>query len=247
MSSQNYKTPAIVIKRRHLGEADRIVTVLSPVYGKFNFVARGSRRLKSRLAGAIEPFSISQLNLVRGRSLDILTGAVMERHFGRLGADLERLEAGYLVLELIDRLILEDHSSSAVYELAKQMLGALDEGESPALVGMNFRLNLLKLLGYEPRLDSCIVCGQTSGSDNYFSFDHGGLVDAACVAPVDLPLSVNLIKLWRLSLVASWDSLLKVRQVDQYLAEGEPILDRVYEYQFNVRFRAAGIVAALRV
>ena len=79
--TNTYKTEAIIIKRMNLGEADRIVTAFSRDFGKIRFVAKGVRRIKSKFGGSVEPFYKSELLIVNGKSLDILSNAeIKETH-----------------------------------------------------------------------------------------------------------------------------------------------------------------------
>src|SRR5919202_417621 len=101
-----YTTEAIVLKRQNLGEADRIVTLYTPDEGKLRAVAKGVRRPASRLAGHLELFSLTLVQLARGRELDVVAQAETRQAFRNVREDLARTSQAYYALELVDRFTL---------------------------------------------------------------------------------------------------------------------------------------------
>src|SRR5579859_8162739 len=117
-----YSTEAIVLRRTDFGEADRILTLFSPTYGKLRAIAKGSRRTTSRLAGHLEPFTRTQLLLATGRELDIVTQAE-----GRERLDHLRADAWY-VAELVDRFLEDADPHPRLYARFVHTLRLLDDG-----------------------------------------------------------------------------------------------------------------------
>src|ERR1700752_5122715 len=107
MRDRIYRTETVIIRRGDFGEADRMLTLVTP-QGKRRVVAKGARKTTSRLAGHIELFTHVTLLMAVGRNLDIITQSVVLHSFQTLRGDLKRIGAAYYAAELIDRLIEED-------------------------------------------------------------------------------------------------------------------------------------------
>ncbi|HMM42597.1 MAG TPA: DNA repair protein RecO [Thermomicrobiales bacterium] len=195
-----YRLRGIVLRRRDLGEADRIVTVLTAERGKLRLVAKGSRRTSSKLAGHLEPFSAARLLVARTRGLDIISQAEMLESFPCLRQRESAIAmAGYLA-ELVDALVLEDERHEAVYDLLFAAYRLIDEGHDERLVSHIAELGLMRVLGYRPELVNCIACGREVEPElNGFSVE-GGVLCPGClqVRPDAVPISVNALKILRL-------------------------------------------------
>src|SRR5687768_16685044 len=125
-----YKIEGVVLRRRNLGEADRIVTLLSRDRGKETAVARGARRPRSRLGGRLEPSVRVRALLAEGRSLDIISQVdVIDAH-RRLRDDLGRLGTASIMLEMADRAIEDAQPHPDIYCLLIEALALLRSGVS---------------------------------------------------------------------------------------------------------------------
>ena len=194
-----YRLRGIVLRRRDLGEADRIITIFTAEQGKRRIVAKGSRRPASKMAGHLEPFCATRLLVARARNLDIISQAETIEHFPDLHLNEAAIAtAGYLA-ELIDGLLPEDQAHEQVYELTYAALRLLNEGHNPRLVTHVFEMGLMRQLGYRPELMRCVMCGtQIEPEPNGFALD-GGVICPKClrVRPDAVRLSVNALKLLR--------------------------------------------------
>src|SRR5438270_4287523 len=112
-----YRTEAVVLRQRRLGEADRIVTFFSPQLGKIDAVAKGVRKQTSRKAGHLEPLSWTSLLLATGQNLDIITQSETVESFLPLREDLQRLARGLYVCELVDRATPERLEQFPIFQL----------------------------------------------------------------------------------------------------------------------------------
>ncbi len=120
-----YRTHAVVLRRHNIGEADRVLTLFTPTYGKVRAVAKGVRRMKSRLAGHVELFSRVDVLLAHGRSLDIVTQAEVRDPFRALRGDLWKAAYASYVAELVDRFAEERHDGPESRILFDVLVGAL--------------------------------------------------------------------------------------------------------------------------
>lgn len=199
MRDRVYRTEGVVIRRSDFGEADRMLTLITP-QGKRRVIAKGARKTTSRLAGHIELFTHATLLLAVGRTLDIVTQSVIRHSFDQLRGDLRRIGAAYYAAELIDRLIEEEDENRAAFDLLVATLSALDTTQAPDLALRWYELRLLGLLGYRPQLYHCANCQeQLTEESSHFSPVAGGALCPRC-APADrtaLPMQLAAFKLLR--------------------------------------------------
>jgi DNA repair protein RecO (recombination protein O) len=240
-----YHTKGIVIRRHNLGEADRIISFLTPEGGVIRAVAKGVRKIKSRMAGHLELFSEVDLMLAEGRNLDVVTSARLKHYGGNITGDLERLGLAYLMAEMIDRLSGEDSHHPGQYDLLRDALAHLDGATSKSsLLELWFKLRLLDRLGHKPELDGCVICGTQDPVLQYrFNVDLGGIVDEGCGAAGTLPMSHDQIKLWRLCLTNSYEAVSKVTAAEHLAEATLPVIDQFFEHTFGYRFKSNEILA----
>ena len=182
-----YRDRAVVLRAYKLGEADRIVTLLTHYNGKVRAVARGVRRTSSKFGGRLEPFSHVDAQFVRGRgALDSVAQVETVAGYSKpLRDDYPRFTAGQVMLETADRLVAEERDPAvAHYRLLVGALHALGGGTSdgvrpPAMVLDSYLLRALAYAGYKPALTACVRCGAAC-QPKWFSASSGGLVCPAC-------------------------------------------------------------------
>lgn len=195
-----YKTEAVVLRQRKLGEADKILTLFSADLGKFDAVAKGVRRPGSRKAGHVELLTRVSMMLARGQNLDIVTQAETVAAYLPMRDDLRRLACGMYVAELVDRFTVERSESYPLYRLLVDTLDRLATRGDLPLVLRFFEVNLLGIAGYQPEFRRCVVCqSPLQPVANSFSPSAGGAVCPSCTPARSglRPLSVNAIKVLR--------------------------------------------------
>ncbi len=184
--SRLYKTEGIVLRSMELGEADRVLTILTPRLGKLRVIGKGIRRTRSRLGGGLEPFSDVHLVLAVGRTFDVVTQVALEDPHLGLRNDLHSTAAAWYVVELADRFCEGAADSHGAFVLLAQALSALDapaEAVSRELVARWFELHLLDAMGFRPELSRCLECGaETTPGGNAFSPVAGGVMCASCAS-----------------------------------------------------------------
>ncbi|WP_448061120.1 DNA repair protein RecO [Cellulomonas hominis] len=180
-----YRDEAIVLRTHKLGEADRIVTLLSRTHGKVRAVAKGVRRTSSRFGSRLEPFMHVDLQLSTGRSLDIVTQVETIGAYGRaVSEDYALYTAGTVMLETADRLVEAEHEPSLQqYWLLVGAVRSLATREhAPGLVLDSFLLRALAIAGWAPSFTDCARCGRT-GPHHSFAVAQGGAVCSTCRQP----------------------------------------------------------------
>lgn len=181
-----YRDEAVVLRAQRLGEADRIVTLLTRGNGRVRAVAKGVRRTRSKFGSRLEPFGHVQLQLATGRSLDIVTQvetitSVQEA----VGGDYARYTTGAVMLETAERLTAEEREPApAQYVLLVAALRALAAAEpggprGPRLVLDSYLLRAMAVAGYAPSFDACARCG-APGPHRAFAVAAGGTVCPDC-------------------------------------------------------------------
>ena len=148
-----YKAEGIILSRRNVGEADRILTVFTKEYGKIRLIAKGIRRVSSRRAPHLEIFTRVTLMIHRGTSLDSVTEATPMDVYETLRTDLERVSMAYFYCELVSVLLAEHQEHTDVYRLLTDTLSNLNTQAGPLdpMVFREFTLELLWTLGFLPR------------------------------------------------------------------------------------------------
>jgi DNA repair protein RecO (recombination protein O) len=220
-----YRDEAVVLRTHKLGEADRIVTMLSRQNGKIRAVAKGVRRTASRFGARLEPFMVADLQLYRGRSLDIIQQA---ESIGSYGADIvddyPRFTAATAMVEAADRLT--DHDAGLQHYLL--LVGALrslaNAEHSAGLTLDSYLLRALSIAGWAPSFVDCAVTGEVGPGHTAFVVQLGGVVSDAVAPPGSPRLDPLTLEVLGALLAGDW-----------------PIAEGADE---RTRAQASGVVAA---
>jgi DNA repair protein RecO (recombination protein O) len=195
-----YRTEAVILKRQDFGEADRLLTALSPDRGKLRLIGKGIRKPTSRKAGHLELFTHANLLVARGRNLDIVTQAETVQVFRGLRDDLTRTTHAYYVAELVDQFATEGTENVALFRLLLDVLSALETARRLDVLMRSFDLHVLDVAGYRPQLHMCPRCQQTlEPVVNFLSLVEGGVLCPRCgeADRTTRPLSLNAFKALR--------------------------------------------------
>lgn len=180
-----YRDEAVVLRTRTLGEADRIITLLTREHGQVRAVAKGVRRTSSRFGARLEPFSVIDTQLHIGRSLDIVTQVdTLAPHGRAIMGDYALFTSATAMVETAERLTeIEREPATQQYLLLVGALRALAERQhAPSLVLDSYLLRALAIAGWAPSFTDCVRCDAT-GPHRAFSAPLGGMVCAACRPP----------------------------------------------------------------
>ena len=208
-----YRDEGVVLRTQKLGEADRIITILTRRNGRVRAVAKGVRRTRSKFGATVEPFSHVDLQLYTGRSLDIVVQAESLTSYGEhLVTDYGRYTAATAVLETAERLTAEEREPSL--RLFLLVVGALRtlvgggpaeaDPRDPSLVLDAFLLRAMSVAGYAPALADCARCG-APGPHRAFSVPAGGTVCPACRPTGSASPAPAALELMRDLLTGEWD------------------------------------------
>ncbi len=190
---KTYKDHAIVLRSHKLGEADKIITLLTGEHGKKRAVAKGLRRTKSKFGGRLEACTHLQLELYRGRNLDIITGAEIVDPHVPLRENHHKYICAQAMLEMMDKSLHDDQQVSNAFGALSASLTALEgEVNSYELMLAAFELKLCALVGYRPHLDRCLACGSpVAGTSAVLRLSEGGICCPACSGPASAAVHLD--------------------------------------------------------
>jgi DNA repair protein RecO (recombination protein O) len=197
---RSFRVEAIVLRHSNWGEADRMLVLFTQELGKVRAIGKGVRKLRSRKAGHLEPFTRASLLLARGRDMLIVTQADTVDAYQGLRDDLLLTTYAAYVVELLDRFTYEEGENRALYRLLADTLSRLATQPNPDLVVRYYEMRLLDLVGFRPQLFNCVNCGaEIQAQDQYFSAEQGGVLCPNCGKAVagSRPVSMNALKYLR--------------------------------------------------
>ncbi len=201
-----YRDEGVVLRTHRLGEADRIITILTRGRGKVRTVAKGVRRTKSRFGARLEPFSHVDVQCHVGRSLDVVTQVECLHAYGSvLTAHWPAWTAGQAMLEAADRLVSEDREPAvAQYQLLLGGLNALaSAARDSSLILDSYLLRASALAGYAPALVDCVGCGEP-GPHGWFHVQSGGVMCVDCREPGAASPAPETLTLMSALLAGDW-------------------------------------------
>jgi len=182
-------TPAIILNRQEYREHDVLVTVYTPIRGRLQLVARGAKKLKSKLAGHIEPLTMADIMIIRGRGYDYLGSSLTRESYYNLRSDLNKLYFAGQALSIYLRLTEESPEEPDLFFLLSEWLSYIDSYSVDVELDKNkgnlllavFIFRFLSQTGNRPELRFCVACRRaiTSGG-NFFDFSAGGLICEPC-------------------------------------------------------------------
>lgn len=230
---RSQRVEAVVLRHNDWGEADRILSLYTLELGKIRVVAKGARKLRSRKAGHLEPFTRVALLLARGRDMPIVTQAETQDAYLSLREDFLKTTYAAHVVELLDRFTYEEGENPAVYRLLVNTLERLDSALPPETTVHYFRIRLLDSLGYRPQFFQCSVCSKDiQPVSQYFSAEQGGVLCPNCgpQQPGARPISVDTLRYFRHFQRSNFSEALKARLSMTINREMEDLIEYYLTY-----------------
>jgi len=242
------KTEAIALKGKDLGEADRLVTFFTRSSGKLRAVANGARRTRSNMSALVQPFTYSHLSIYQGASLARLrSGEIIQGNLS-LREDLLLMTASSYLAEMVDFLMEEDDPNEAVFALLLNSLAILKERGVERIFLRSFEIRLMSILGYRPRLQNCVHCGEETKPGKgsaFFSVAQGGLKCADCVEESDREISWGTCQVLGRLLETPWRQLFNLRVDTKMQKELESLLAEFIEFRSERRFKTLSFLQTL--
>ncbi len=252
--SRIYKTEAIVLRGRNLNEADRVLTLYTPNFGKIKAIAKGARRPTAKLRGHVELLTHNVFVLSRGRELDIITQSQIMESFATLRYNLKCLSQSFYLAELTDAFTTEQVGNWHVFALLLNTLRWLSSKDSLStapieLISRYFELNFLDYVGYRPELYRCLNCNSSlRPSTNFFSAHAGGVLCPDCAATERdaQRVSLNAMKTMRFLQNNNWVVASHLRITPKLSEEVENIMHNYICYLLEREIKSAKFLTQLK-
>lgn len=247
---RSFHTAALILKRFDLGEADRLLTLLTPQHGKIEVVAKGARKLTSNKMGHVELFTRADMLIHRGRDLGIAVQAELSAPYLALHDDLTLGAYAAYAAELVDRFVGSgDEDTHRLFVLLDETFERLCSDSDPRLALRYYEIQLLDLVGFRPELNECVIGHEDiQPEEQFFSNAEGGVVcprDAARGASL-IPLPMITLKVMRHMQRSSYGQV-KALQVNGRLHDDlERILQGYISYLLERRLQSAEFIRRLR-
>ena len=245
-----YSTEGVVLRHSDLGEADRIVVLLTPRRGLVRAVARGARKPTSKLGGHLDLMRHVSISARPGATLDTISQVDTVSGFPRLRKDLGRLSRGLYMCELAEKFAVEDAPAPGMFRMLVDGLEWLETARSPDLFLRWYELRILQLNGFQPEVQRCADCGgELQPESHTFSPARGGIVCPSCrPAGADqlLPAGVGTVKLLRYLRRADREGLESFRVGDQERRQVERILRTHLQFVLERALRTTAFLDEVR-
>ena len=239
-----------MLRHSDYGEADRLLTLYTRQLGKTRALAKGARKIASRKAGHIEPFTHVKLQLAKGRDMLILTQADTVDAYLPLREDLILTSHASYVMELLDRFTYEEETESpSTFRLLTDTLSRLASKSDPWLVIRYYEMRLLDHLGFRPQLFECANCGrEIKAEDQYFSFSAGGVICARCGKglPNLHAISVEALKYLRHFQRSSYAEATRARPDLDVQQETETLMQGYFTYLLERELNTPGFLKKIK-
>lgn len=224
---ETYRTKAIILGRKPFRECDAIATVYTFEKGKLDLVVKGAKKIKSKLAGHIEPMNLSEIMVVRGRGYDYIGSAVNKNCYINIKSNLNLVSCAGKAVNIFNKLVKHEEKDEDLFFILENFLEILNNEN----IGNNelfynfFILKLLDLLGNRPELYNCVVCcSKISENNNKFDFLKGGVVCGKCLKNKNSAISDDCIKILRFAIKNDFCELKKLKINDILASEANFII-----------------------
>ena len=253
---RSFRVEAVVLRHVDYGEADRMLTLYTRQLGKTRALAKGARKIASRKAGHIEPFTYVKLQLAQGRDMPLITQADTIDAYQPLREDLILTSHASYVLELLDRFTYADETEDpALFRLLTDTLARLaSKTRASSLLSIwvvlrYYEIRLLDHLGFRPQLFQCANCGrEIKAEDQFFSFSAGGVICPRCGQ--GLPnlhnLSVEALRYLRHFQRSSYAEATKAQPTPDVQRETETLMQGYFTYLLERELNTPGFLKKIR-
>lgn len=247
---RSLRVDAVVLRHSDYGEADRLLTLYTRQLGKSRAIVKGARKVTSRKAGHLEPFTHVNLQLARGRDLFIISQADTIETYVPLRDDLMLTGHASYAVELLDRLTYEDETENpSIFRLLVDTLSRLSSRHDAWLVIRYYEMRLLDYLGFRPQLFECANCGrQILPEDQFFSYAAGGVICRNC--GLGLPnltsVSVGSLRYLRHFQRSSYAEAVRARPGPDVQKETESLMQGYFTFLLERELNTPGFIKRVR-
>ncbi|MFH1583058.1 MAG: DNA repair protein RecO [Candidatus Falkowbacteria bacterium] len=238
---ETFNIKALILNRKPFSEDGSKVTVYSENLGKLELVARGTKKIKSKLAGHLEPISLVEIMVVRGKQYNYIGAVVSRESYANIKNNFAKIKAAGEAIKIFNLIIKLGLSDKNIFLLLKNYFDFLNGASAKSDHDLSSQLFIFKLLiklGYKPELYNCVNCHKKiSPSVNRFDLARGGLVCVKCLTKPEkahqLIISENSVKILRLADKSDFKELDKISLNSNIKKEVLNIISSFFKYNFN--------------
>ncbi len=248
----SHKTTAIILNSLDYGESDRILTFYTEEFGKLKGIAKGARRSKKRFPNALEPFSLLHVIFSKRErdTLVLIENCDIINHHPGIRENLDKTLVSSYLLELTDKFTQEGKKDMALFQLLKNFLHMIDSGIHSEELIRFFEIRILKLSGYEPIFDRCMLCNKPVSHDELYRFvpSKGGIKCKTCHQNSfdSFPVSVGTIKSLLLGKEIDIQKINRINLSDQSAQESKIILSRFIHHLLGTELKSLHVLNQIR-
>jgi DNA repair protein RecO (recombination protein O) len=246
----SFRVEAIILRHSDYGEADRMLTLYTAQLGKTRALVKGARKITSRKAGHLEPFTHVSLQLAKGRDLPLVTQADTIDTFLPLRENLMLTSQASYIVELLDRFTYDDgRENSSIFRLLTETLSRLASGANPWLVTRYYEMRLLDSLGFRPQLFQCANCRrEILPEDQYFSFSAGGVICPTCGRgmPHLKAISTETLKYLRHFQRSTYAAASRAQPTPDVQAEAESLMQGYFTFLLERELNTPGFLKKIK-
>lgn len=247
---RSFRADSVVLRHSDWGEADRLLVLYTREQGKLRAIAKGARKVTSRKAGHLEPFTHVTLQLAKGRDFLIVTQAETINAFLGLHDDLVKTGYAAYIVELLDRFTYDEEGANpSLFRLLIESLERIEK-ETDAWVAVRYyEMRLLDFLGFRPQLFECANCGrEIQAEDQFFSFREGGVICPRCGRglPNLASLSMEVLKYLRHFQRSSYRDASRARPSLEVQKEAEILMQGYFTYLLERELNTPGFIKKVR-
>src|SRR5512133_767864 len=247
---RSFRVEAVVLRHANWGEADRIVTLYTREQGKLRAVAKGARKIRSRKAGHLEPFTHITLQLAKSRDIPIVTQVETIDPYLPLRETLVLTGYASYVRELLDRFTYEEEGGNlSLFRLLTETLARLCSTAETWTVVRYYEMRLLEFLGFRPQLFECANCRETiEAVDQYFSPSAGGIICPKCGngLPGLWKVSVEALKYMRHFQRSNYNEAARARVPLEVQREVETLMQAYFTYLLERALNTPGFIKKVK-
>jgi len=247
---RSIRVDAVVLRHSNYGEADRLLTLFTRQSGKMRVIAKGARKIASRKAGHIEPFTHVKLQLAKGKDMFLITQADTVDAYLPLREDLILTSHAAYVMELLDRFSYEDGTEHpSTFRLLTETLARLAANADIWTTLRYYEMRLLDHVGFRPQLFECANCGNTiQAEDQFFSFSAGGVICPRCGRglPNLYGISVEALKYLRHFQRSSYAEATRARPSLEVQKETERLMQGYFTYLLERELNTPGFLRQIK-
>ncbi|MBO36394.1 MAG: DNA repair protein RecO [Chloroflexota bacterium] len=247
--TRTIRTETIVLRHQVFGEADRLLTLLTPNHGKVRAIAKGVRRPSSRKTGHLDLYMRSDVLLASGRNLYVVTQAQTIDAYRQLRENLVRSSYASCSIELLDSFTPDGEPNIDLYYLLEQMLSSISVSDNLSIIMRHYELHLLEMVGFRPELEFCVGDNKPIQPENQF-FDAlaGGVLCPQCGSgkPNVMPVSMDTLRLMRFLQRNNYSSINNLSVRSKVAAEIEKIQLHYISIQLERQLKSVDFLDRVR-